>query len=333
MHDHQQGGGAVGGGAVESEPVLCSGWSTALAEPTAGTAPVARSWLAVEQPGPWGRAALGQSHLDPALGQALDLRSAGSGTKVVLVRRPGRHPDDHVLHRREVLVAHTVPGRTWLRRAWVEDPAVLLELDLAALGRGEADALSPLGPVETVEDPVLLVCTNGRRDRCCAILGRPLAEALARDERWHEHVLEVTHLGGHRFSPTAVLLPWGLAYGRLDQAAAHELLAGAGQGRMLLEGLRGRSTWDRAGQAAEAAVRQAEELTGLDDVVAVRRLPDLSTEHGEHGEHAVREVAAADGRRWQVALDVVAAQPPRPESCGKAPARPEHFLAGQPRRV
>ncbi|MGN6330386.1 MAG: sucrase ferredoxin [Motilibacteraceae bacterium] len=318
---------------LESEPVLCSGWSTALGEPTAGTAPVARTWLAVEQPGPWGRAALEQSHLDPALGQALDLRSAGSGTKVVLVRRPGRHPDDHAAHRREVLVAHTVPGRTWLRRAWVEDPAVLLELDLSALGQGDADALSPLGatePVESVPGPVLLVCTNGRRDRCCAILGRPLAETLARDERWHEHILEVTHLGGHRFSPTAVLLPWGLAYGRLDEVAARGLLAGAGQGRTPLEGLRGRSTWDRAGQAADAAVREANGLTGLDDVVAVRRLPDLPAPPGEGAGRAVREVEAADGRRWQVALDVVAAQPPRPESCGKAPARPEHFVAGEP---
>jgi hypothetical protein len=294
---------------------------------------VARTWLAVEQPGPWGRAALEQSHLDPALGQALDLRSAGNGTRVVLVRRPGRHPDDHAVHRREVLVAHTVPGRSWLRRAWVEDPAVLLDLDLAALGRGEADALAPFGAAEAVESlpgPALLVCTNGRRDRCCAILGRPLAEALAHDPRWGDRVLEVTHLGGHRFSPTAVLLPWGLAYGRLDEAAAHELLAGAGQGRMPLTGLRGRSTWDRAGQAAEAAVREATGLTGLDDVVAVRRLPDRP---GERGERVVRQVEAADGRRWQVALDVVAAEPPRPESCGKAPARPEHFLAGQPRPV
>lgn len=324
MPDHQEGGG---------EPVLCSAWSQQLDEPTAGTAPVARTWLAVEQPGPWGRAALEQSHLDPALGQAVDLRSAGSGTKVVLVRRPGRHPDDHVVHRREVLVAHTGPGRTWMRRTWVEDPAVLLDLDLAALGRGDLRALAPLGPaeaVEPVEGPVLLVCTNGRRDRCCAIFGRPLAAGLARDPRWGDRVLEVTHLGGHRFSPTAVLLPWGLAYGRLDEVAAQAVLAGAGQGRMALAGLRGRSTWDRAGQAAEAAVREAAGLTGLDDVVSVRRLPDLS---GEHGDRPVREVEAGDGRRWQVALDVVAAEPPRPESCGKAPARPEHFLAAAPRPV
>lgn len=284
---------------------------------------MARTWLALEQPGPWGRAALEQSHLDPDLGQALDLRSAGSGTKVVLVRRPGRHPDDHTPHRREVLVAHTVPGRTWLRRAHVEDPAALLDLDLAALGRGEPDALAPLGPALPVEGPVLLVCTNGRRDRCCAVFGRPLAEALAADARWGERVLEVTHLGGHRFSPTAVLLPWGLAYGRLDSRSAQLLLAGAGQGTMALAGLRGRSTWDRPGQAAEAAVREAAGLTGLDDVVAVRRLPD-------QGDQPVREVAAADGRRWLVPLEVAAAEPPRPESCGKAPARPEHFLPAPP---
>ena len=57
------------------------------------------------------------------------------------------------------------------------------------------------------------MCTNGRRDRCCALLGRPLAAEIV--AAGHSEVWEVTHLGGHRFSPTMLVLPHGYAYGRL----------------------------------------------------------------------------------------------------------------------
>lgn len=67
----------------------CSTVSRDLDEPVSGTAPVARTWLLLEQPGPWGAKALTSSHLDPALGRALDAAAKGTGVRVALVRRPG----------------------------------------------------------------------------------------------------------------------------------------------------------------------------------------------------------------------------------------------------
>ena len=46
--------------------------------------------------------------------------------------------------------------------------------------------------------PLLLVCTHGRRDACCAQFGRPTAMALAR--RYGTAVWETTHVGGDRFA-------------------------------------------------------------------------------------------------------------------------------------
>ena len=53
-------------------------------------------------------------------------------------------------------------------------------------------------------EPLYLVCTNGKRDRCCARQGanffrtlQPLAGAS---------VWQTTHLGGHRFAPTLLTL-------------------------------------------------------------------------------------------------------------------------------
>jgi hypothetical protein len=44
----------------------CTTLSSALAEPVAATAATARTWLLLEQPGPWGAQSLSASHLSSA---------------------------------------------------------------------------------------------------------------------------------------------------------------------------------------------------------------------------------------------------------------------------
>lgn len=293
----------------------CSTVSRELDEPVAGTAATARTWLLLEQPGPWGAKALTSSHLDPALGRALETAARGTGVRVALIRRAGRHADCRVPAERQVYAAHTVPGNVWLRAATITDPARLLELDFAALGRGEpATFEAALGGVPHEGDPLALVCTNGKRDRCCALLGRPLAAELAASGV--EGVWEVTHLGGHRFSPTVLVLPYGYAYGRAEAHAVKEVLHGAQEGRIVVEGCRGASAWERPGQAAELAVRRAVGEYTAQALSVVRT--DGAAPRWEV------TVAHADGRRWRVAVAQGASLPPRPESCGSvlgSPAR------------
>ncbi|MEU9076427.1 sucrase ferredoxin [Kitasatospora sp. NPDC048538] len=289
----------------------CATVSRELSEPLTATAAVAATWLLVEQNGPWGAKALGESHLDPRVGRALEAAAAGTGVRVALVRRPGRHADCLPTARREVIVAHTVPGRGWVRRAGVADPEELLGLDFAALGVGDHGGFG----VEHVGGPVALVCTNGRRDRCCALLGRPLAAELA--AAGHSEVWEVTHLGGHRFSPTMLVLPYGYAYGRLTAETAKEVLAATAAGHMVPEWSRGCSGWDRPGQAAEHAVRLATGETRVDALTLVQR-PD-----GD-GRWLVA-VMHGDGRAWEVDVLEGASEPPRPESCGKAAGSPSRM--------
>ena len=56
----------------------------------------------------------------------------------------------------------------------VADPGELLEIDFAALDAGLPSAVAGVPHVMTTE-PVLLVCTNGKRDQCCATRGRQVA--------------------------------------------------------------------------------------------------------------------------------------------------------------
>jgi hypothetical protein len=296
----------------------CSTASQALDEPIAGTAATARTWLLLEQPGPWGAKALTSSHLDPALGRALEAAAKGTGVRIALIRRPGRHADCGTPAARQVYAAHTDPGGAWLHSATADDPRALLDLDFAALGRGEHQSFDAvLGARPHTGGPLALVCTNGKRDRCCALLGRPLAAQLAASEV--EGVWEVTHLGGHRFSPTVLVLPYGYAYGRAEAHAVKEVLHGVREGRVVVEGCRGSSAWERPGQAAELAVRTA---VGEYAVDALR----VEATSGSAPRWRVT-VAHADGRRWSVEVAQGASLPPRPESCGTSvlgsPARME----------
>lgn len=123
-----------------------------------------------------------------------------------------------------------------------------------------------------------------------------------------ERVWECTHIGGHRFAPTAVLLPTGYSYGRLTTGAATRLLAGGPD----LVDCRGRSTWSPPGQVAEVAVRES---TGIVDVDALA----VTTVEEPVEAGWVVTVAHRDGRTWRVTVAEREISPGRAASCGAAP--------------
>jgi hypothetical protein len=277
----------------------CSAASEAAGEPLIGSAPEAVGWVCLEQDGPWGARAWTSSHLDPALGAAIEAAAAAHRIRPSLIRRPGRHADLDPARARHVLVAHSVPGASWLLAGAVESPDELLALDWAAVAAGSRDDVVASLPALSPAEPQLLVCTNGSRDTCCARLGRPVAAAAA--ARFPDRVWEVTHTSGHRFAPTTVLLPSGSLHGRVLDAAG--LLAAESAGELVLAGYRGRSVWTAAGQVAEEHVRRTFSLHGLDDLVVAPA-----------GDHWC--VTGPGGQAWTVVVTPYD-DGERPESCGK----------------
>jgi hypothetical protein len=220
------------------------------------------------------------SAIDPVVGAAVAATYKPLPVKPVVIRRPGPHaapnPTD-VSGGHMVILAHT--GATpWAERLAIEDDRELLELDPAVCAAPE-----PPGLGEPVEGPLLLVCTHGKRDRCCATLGRPLADTLAAlhpDETW-----EVSHIGGHRFAGNLLVLPEGLAYGGLDIASGLSAAAGHLAGRLALGHLRGRTALTRPAQAAEIAVRERfgiDRLGGVEVTTTERNAADGDTEDDLH---------------------------------------------------
>jgi hypothetical protein len=300
--------------------VSCSDGSLAVGEPMAGTAPYAVSWMALEQNGPWGARAFTDSHLDPTVGRTIEDSATAHHVRPALIRRPGPHADPAPAPAAgpHVLVAHTRPGRTWLLEGTVGGPEDLLATDWAALHDGDLKRVRrSLPSLRPSQRPHLLVCTNAKRDVCCAVKGRPVA--LGVDTGFPGQVWEVTHTSGHRFAPTAVLLPAGILHGRLDVAAAGELLRAAARGATVLDGSRGRSTWPAAAQAADLAVREREQVLALDALEVVGH-------EQADGRSWVTTVQHVDGRSWRVRVEARESAVSRAESCGKA-LRPMAWFA------
>jgi hypothetical protein len=270
----------------------CSELSLSLGEPLVATAPKAPAWLLVEQSGPWGAKALVESRFPRQVGEELERRSKAVGVKALLVKRVG---SGSAAARRCFLVS-SVQDATFVEELSVGEPADLLELDLEGLARGERPGLGQL-----VEHALYLVCTNSRRDACCAKHGRPVFRALA--ETQPSQVWECSHLGGHRFAANLVCLPHGLCYGRVRPESAVAIAEAYERGEIVLEHLRGRSSFSPLAQAADAVVREHEGVLEIDGIVL--------EEQGES--EAV--FGHVDGRRFRVVVRPAPADPPRRTSC------------------
>ncbi|MGW4247748.1 sucrase ferredoxin [Nocardia sp. NPDC004722] len=322
--------------------------TAALEVPLPGSATRITGWLCVEQPGAWGRDVIGDEVLGPAITPELAARTKAAHVRPTLIRRPGRTEFTGV---RTVLLVSSRPGGSWCERFEISDLRELLDIDLHLLNG------PPPGIGVAVTDPLVLVCAHGKRDQCCARLGRPIAASLSAAHP--DRVWECSHTGGHRFAPAVIVLPTGLTYGRLDEDAAHAMLAAADKGEVSLTGFRGRSCYTPVEQVAEVAVRQRladaaytlanpgieaagptaasetlpdhapeadveliagvpDPIAGIDDLI-VESAPDHPELVTDPATFAgAAQVTHRDGRRWLVTARTVA-YAPRQASCGAAP--------------
>lgn len=227
-----------------SAPVRCSAVAEELDEPMAGTVDHRPRWLLVEDRSAWGERAV-----EEVLGVLFARAAKAAGVQVVLVRRRAGPPAADAARR--ITLVDTVARRAARR---------------VVGGLGELTLALVTGPLDEFGDadrsPSFLVCTNGKRDACCALRGRAVLAALA--EAHGDAVWECTHLGGHRFAANLVCLPDGLVYGRVRPDDALEVVDAYLRGSIGLDHLRGRSAWPPPAQVAEAELRRRLALGAID---------------------------------------------------------------------
>ena len=281
-------------------------------EPLPGTAKPGSVYVLFEWPEAWPRDVMGDAALGEELTAKLAPKLEEHNATLLLIRHPtreGRNISDHHLY-----LVFADEAVTEVKH--VDSPDELLELDLSGPGRNGA---------ERRERPLLLICTHAKRDRCCAVKGRPMVNELHARHPFgpgNDVVWETSHIKGHRFAPTMLLLPWAYSFGRMNIEATDAMLADASEGRYFVPGNRGRGTLGPAEQVAELAV--AAEVPGA-------RYGQF--EVAASGGDSAQVTDTASGQVYEVQLEQ------RPvsgvvDSCGKPPKESTAWVAASvtPRR-
>ena len=247
-------------GLLETGRPFCAEVSLAAGEPLAATASRIEHWLLVEYGGQWPYEPLDAAVFVGSLRAYLAAQLASlPRSRLLLVKRADTERGGRV----RVVYGRTAERGSWYRRVALAGHHELLGLDLAGALRGDVPA-----PGEPLDAPLLLVCTHGVRDRCCARYGQALCRALTSgplaDWAW-----QASHVGGDRFAGNLVCLPEGVYYGRVAPDDLPALLDAYVAGRADPSRYRGRSCHAFPVQAADLHVRR---LTGLDGFHDLRTL-------------------------------------------------------------
>ena len=288
----------------------CSLLSAQAGERLIGTASQAKTWLLLEYRGMWGTKAFDEASLRKPvkdhLAQALKILPAA---KLQLISHHARAAQTGITF----FLGQTGDGPPRMYEFQLDSYEALLGLNFSTVLTGER-------PAVLRERPLILVCTNGRRDACCARWGMPtymsLSEAAEQSDLGFEAVWQTTHVGGHRLAPNVLCFPDGLYYGRVQPDQAQAFIEHFTRGEVFLEQLRGRSCYTPVVQAAERFLYQQTgrlELDAFTYLDAAETGPDT---------WLVRFSDSQDHRLHQLQIAVDVTGTPIRQSCGKAKMEP-----------
>lgn len=211
----------------------CAPWTLRQGVDPVGSAVQIDRLVTVEVPLPW-----------PADIAALDwvaVLDLAPGTRVQTIVPEVARGDGTVLVNRWTRQGAVFTGTDWLVHA-IDVPDVL-----AVIAAGdEPDVTGQDAP------PEILVCGHGARDRCCGGSGTRLA-VEARAALPDVRIRRTSHLGGHRFAPTAISLPDGRVWADLDPEALRGIVERTMHPTDARDHYRGHVALDPWAQVVEAA--------------------------------------------------------------------------------
>jgi hypothetical protein len=217
------------------QTVFCAQESRESLEDPIGSAGHAASYVLVEFPPPWHRNALDTPGIPANLRELeAEMEESDPPGSVILIYSDRLPQIDGV----RCLIFQQKPG---LSNEYSHIELQVPNLDSVAPTVKEYLAASIPDNDSPTRD--ILVCTHGSKDRCCAKYGNVFyRQALATAAKLsldRVRIWQVTHFGGHRFAPTAIDLPQGRYYGRLDAQSFESILTQTGDLEQLKQVYRG----------------------------------------------------------------------------------------------
>lgn len=277
----------------------CAVMSQTAGESLTATAPEnGGSWLLIEHPGPWHSAnpyLILPKDVQDLIAMALSLH-----VRPQLIRRPGRRV---LLQEHNVFVASNRVGVPWLEHRLLTDLTGLTSLNLIDVAAGKPPKFGT-----ACREPLLLVCTHGRRDACCAEFGRPAAVAMT--AKYPTAVWETTHLNGDRFAGNVACVPASTYHGRVTVETALAVADACLRNEVFLPHYRGRAGRSAVAQAAEYAVRISTNEYGCNDI-------QIDAIRQDGPQWIVR--LAVKSRVFDVWVQQESAGQPRPATCADCP--------------
>jgi len=240
----------------------CSELSRGAVEKTYGTASAGDLWLLVEYPFWWGSKAFQESTLSPQVKSHFNraLKSIPR-SRLLFIKRDRLNRSDEL----SLFVVRCRERDPSIIQFRIKDYEELRAIDLVSVAREGGDKALAAGGLLS-ERPLYLVCTHGKRDKCCAKFGYPLYKSLSAH---NPSVWQSSHVGGDRFAANLVCFPHGLFYAHMTVETSREVIEEYEARRVRLDKYRGRACYSYPSQAAEYFIRTEGRINGLD---ALRQL-------------------------------------------------------------
>ena len=296
---------------IDSSKLYCSSTSKAASEPLYGTAPRTDYWILVQYNRPPGAKAVQESTLPENIkAYLLESTSALQNTRLLLIKQ-GPAQSERPIH---LFLGRSTDQDPTLYRFILDSYEDILSVPIVNLLTSSSEG------EESLEIPSMyLVCTNGKRDICCARWGIPVYNTFQQVPGMN--VWQTSHVGGHRFAPNVISLPYGIYYGRVTKETAHEVIRTDKNKEIGLKHYRGRSSYPAPAQAAEYFLRRESDQLGINFYSIV------SINEGKANTWDVVFRSQQSGDIHTVCVETYTAEYNIFESCAKPDklVAPEHF--------
>ncbi|MCT7957526.1 sucrase ferredoxin [Laspinema palackyanum] len=217
----------------------CSELTRQAGNSLSGTALNYDNYLLVECPPPWSSYDLETPRIPD------NLRAVGDEiydnkpikNRILLIYNPLYHPQNTI----RVLAFRKPAGYSL---GYVGQEFFVSDInEVASLAQTCFNTPPKEGEANSLKTRDILICTHGQNDRCCARYGNPLyRQALKIIEEFSLtdiRIWQTSHIGGHRFAPTAIGFPDGRYYGQIDSSALQAILMQSGSIQDLTKAYRG----------------------------------------------------------------------------------------------